>query len=305
MAKQVDDGVDKLFQLPLAEFTAARNALAKGAGKNGAAIRELSKPPVAAWAVNQLYWQRRKDYEALIAASEDMRRAHKAVIEGKRGDLREAGRAHEQALDAALKGTIQLVKESGQPVTDATRQQILNTLRALPSDEAPGRLTRVLAPGGFELLAGVKPHLRQGSGGQAAAKGAGKAAPPEKPAKPVKVSKDDKASAREKAAHLRQGYGGQAREAAERAVREADQKARRAEFEAARAVRDADRAAKRVSEMETALEKARQDLEDAERDLAAAEREATAATRARETAERKARDAESAVEAAKSKLRAE
>jgi hypothetical protein len=288
MAKTgADNEVDKLFQLPLGEFTAARNALAKASGKEGASIRELSKPPVAAWAVNQLYWHRRKDYEALIEASADMRRTHKAVIEGKRGDLRSAGHAHDKALETALKSTLALLKEGGHPVTDATRQQILNTLRALPSDEAPGRLTRALAPGGFELLAGVKPAK------PAKADKSAKATEKEDAETPKAASKAEKQSAKEKVA----------REAAERAVREAEQRARRAEFEAARAVREAERAAKRAEETEAAVEQARQDLADAEATAATAKREATATARARETAERKVRDAESALDAARARLK--
>ena len=37
--------IDRLYQLPLDEFTAARNALAKEAGAAGAQIRTLQKPP--------------------------------------------------------------------------------------------------------------------------------------------------------------------------------------------------------------------------------------------------------------------
>jgi hypothetical protein len=235
--------------------------------------------------VNQLYWQRRNDYEALIEASTDMRRTHKAVIEGKRGDLRSAGHAHDKALETALKGTLALLKEGGHPVTDATRQQIVNTLRALPSDEAPGRLTRALAPGGFELLAGVKPA--KPSKAVTSARAAEKKAEAEKP-----PTKSEKQSAKAKAA----------REAAERAVREAEQRARRAEFEAARAVRDAERAAKRLEETAAAVEQARQDLADAESAAATARREATATARTREAAERKVRDAESALDAARTRL---
>ena len=287
MAKSADADIDKLFQLPLADFTAARNALAKAAGKNGAAIRELAKPPVAAWAVNQLYWRRRNDYETLIEASDDMRRTHKSVIEGKRGDLRSAGHAHEKALEAALKSTLSLMKESGQPVTDVTKHQILNTLRALPSDDEPGRLTRALAPGGFELLAGVKPAkpTKQAKAKESA----------ERTEKTAASSKAEKQSAKDKAA----------REAAERAVREAEQHVRRAEFEAARASREAERAAKRVEETAAAVDQAEQELTEARTAAATAKRDATAATRASETADKKARDAQSALEAAKSKLRTE
>ena len=80
--------------------------------------------------MNQLFWSRRDEYDALIGAAEEMRRTNRAVIEGKRGDLRAAGREHERAIDTALKATLAVVKDAGQPVTDTTRHAILNTLRA-------------------------------------------------------------------------------------------------------------------------------------------------------------------------------
>jgi len=271
--------LDELFRQPLAEFTSARNALAKAAGKDGAEIRALSKPPLAAWAVNQLYWRDRDRYEALIEAAGEMRRTHKSVIEGKRGDLRAASREHEIAVEAALKATLSLLKDSGTPVTAATRQAVLNTLRALPADEAPGRLTRALSPGGFEMLAGVTPGAppkREGktprdSGGGAASRPKGKA--------------DQKAE--QEAAKTRAR-----RAAAERAVRDADQRARHAEFEAARAARDATKAARR-------LEAARTALDDAKTEFETSQREAHKAERAREAAERRSRDAQTALETAR------
>lgn len=282
MAKNLDAQIDQLYQLPLEEFTAARNALAKEAGRDGTAIKQLTKPPLAAWAVNQLYWQRRPAYQTLIDAAERMRKTHKSVIEGRRGDLRAAGREHELALDAALKATIDLLKERGQPVTDASRHAILNTLRALPGDESPGRLSQALAPGGFEMLAGVVP--RKGSLGPrvrgSEGPKAGRSTDPR-----TQGPKD-----------LRTESEARQREAAERAIRDAEHHARRAEFETARAVRDATKAEKRLEEAREALERAREEATAAERDNAAA-------LRAREAAERKSRDAESALAAARTRYR--
>lgn len=287
MAKTNDAQIDRLFQLPLDEFTAARNALAKEAGKGGAEIKQLSKPPVAAWAVNQLYWSRRAEYEALIRAAEEMRRTHKAVIEGGRGDLREAGREHERALDAALKATLAAVKDAGQPVTEATRHAILNTLRALPSDEAPGRLTRALTPGGFEMLSGFKPAKgKPSTAKREPTKGAS-------PRRESASSPDSRAAAK---AEMTAAKERAEREAAERAVRSAEHAARRTEFDAARTARDATRADKRLEEAREALRQAREELD-------AAEKGAAAAKRAKDAAEKKSRDAESALEAARAKLR--
>lgn len=292
MPKDLDAAIDALFKLPLDQFTSARNALAKEAGRDAPAVKQLSKPPVAAWAVNQLFWDRRDDYDALIEAAQEMRRVHKAVIEGRKGDLRAAGREHDRAIELALKATMEVMKERGQPVTEATRQGILNTLRALPSEEQPGRLTRVLAPGGFEMLAGVVP-----------------AAPARRAAKPVEKKDGKAAKARPDARNADKKAAREAakqkaeRDAAERAIREAEHQARRLEFETARATRDATRAEKHLEDARSALDRAREAVEAAEREVATAEREAAAAVRARETAERKGRDAESALAAARARLK--
>src|SRR4051812_5545673 len=150
-----DADVDRLFQLPLGDFTAARNALAKKPGKDGAEIKALTKPPLGAWAVNQLYWRDRKTWDALVDAAENLRRANTAVLAGRSGDVRAAGTAHDQAVQDALKATLAIVSADGHPVTDATKQAIVNTLRALPSADTPGQLSRVLQPGGFEVLSGL------------------------------------------------------------------------------------------------------------------------------------------------------
>src|SRR3954454_2778965 len=127
-APKSDPEIDRLYQLPLADFISARNALAKGAGAGAAEIRALQKPTVPAWAINQLYWRRRKVYDELIARAEDLRATHLAAARGKGADLRGASREHEQAVEAALKATLALLAEDGQPVTDATRQAIATTL---------------------------------------------------------------------------------------------------------------------------------------------------------------------------------
>ena len=73
----LDTEIDRLYQLPLDEFTAARNALAKevaGPRSRMPEIRRLvQKPPLAAWAINQVYWQARPAYHALSASAAALR----------------------------------------------------------------------------------------------------------------------------------------------------------------------------------------------------------------------------------------
>jgi hypothetical protein len=283
-----DADVDRLFQLPTQEFTKARNALAAEAGSQGAAIRRLQKPPIAAWAVNQLFWKRRAVYDALVESAETLRHAHKAVLTGRHGDIRGANQAHDQALDAALKETLALASSAGHKITDATRQAIAQTLRALPSAESPGRLTHALQPGGFEMLAGITPTGRGVTQRAARPEPAVKAAPATtRTAKRSEagVSARELARAKENAA------------SAARALREAEQRARREEFEKARTAREAEKARGQ-------LEAAREALADAEKTVAEAERALAAADRARDAAGRRAEESAAAVAAARDRAEA-
>src|SRR6201999_142931 len=110
-------------------------------------IRTLTKPPLAAWAINQVYWKARPAYHALTASAAALRTAHAAVMSGKTADLRAAGKAHEEALDAVSKTALTLVQQSGGIVTDATKQAIVTTLHGLANNtDPPGRLSRTLQP---------------------------------------------------------------------------------------------------------------------------------------------------------------
>jgi hypothetical protein len=266
--RAVDSDIDRLYQVPLGEFIAERNALAKRAGADGGEVRGLPKPTVPAWAVNQLYWLKREVYDELMERAQDLRATHQAAMRGRPADLRSASREHEEAVDRALKATIDLLTGTGTVVTDATRQAIGTTLRSLPSEEAPGRLSRQLEPRGFDALAGA-----------AAVGRVHVAAPAQKPAKKDKATHEpDKNAARVAAAR-------DAVTAAARASRDAEQLVRREEFEAARATRDAEKAERRVTDAEQALEEARVALEDARRAAATAAKACdTAQTRATKAA---------------------
>ena len=154
MAK-TDDDVDQLFRVPLDEFTAARNALAKRLGPEGKAVKELPKPSVPAWAVNQLYWQERATYDRLVDSAEQLRAAHRKLLAGKPSDVRETEKAHREAIRAALEKVRDILSAAGQASSPATMVAVGETLEALPVNEAPGRLTRPLKPLGFEALSGV------------------------------------------------------------------------------------------------------------------------------------------------------
>src|SRR5512144_2501328 len=75
-----DSELDALFQRPLAEFIAARNALAGRLRKEGRAVeaervKALAKPSTPAWTVNQLFWENPKAFDRLVAVTERVRKA--------------------------------------------------------------------------------------------------------------------------------------------------------------------------------------------------------------------------------------
>ena len=154
-----DDVIERLYQLPLDEFTPARNALARESGQDGAAIKRLEKPNAAAWSVNQLYWRQRKLYDSLIAASEKLRAAYRLQLAGKSSDVKAAETAHKELVKKATQAAREILEADGNasgPVMEAIRE----TLDTLPGADPPGRLTRPIKRTGFEALQGFTVSAR-------------------------------------------------------------------------------------------------------------------------------------------------
>jgi hypothetical protein len=282
-SRRLETEIDRLYQQPLSEFTAARNTLARDAGAEASEIRQLAKPPLAAWAINQLYWKRREIYDALIKASQALRQTHKTILSGRRVDLREPTRDHEEAVDAALKAALAIIEEAGHPATDSTRQSVLTTLRALPSNQTAGRLTEVLQPGGFEMLQGLS-----------IAGAAGVLKPKATPPVHIESARGTSRSSRPKPElSPEEAARAEARRAeATKALKEAEQAARREEFEASRLAREAEKATRQV-------ERAREALRSAEQVLQEAEEATTEATQRRDAARLRAKETARALEAAR------
>jgi hypothetical protein len=154
----LDSRIDDLYSLPLAEFTPARNALAKTlTGADAKRVRALAKPTVVPWAVNQVYWRARPVFDRVIKSGERLRAAQVASLEGRRADVRAAGDAHREAIAAAVKEAERLSSGSGsKPPADALMRTFEALSLATEPPEPPGRLTKPLQPSGFEALAGVR-----------------------------------------------------------------------------------------------------------------------------------------------------
>jgi hypothetical protein len=153
----LDAKIDELYRLPLAEFTSARNALAKTSPKDDAKIvKALEKPTVVPWAVNQLYWRARATYDRLMKSGEKLRSAQIAALEGRAADVRAASETHRRAIAEAVAEAERLASASGaKPGADPLARTFESLSLATSAPGQPGRLTDALQPAGFEALAGL------------------------------------------------------------------------------------------------------------------------------------------------------
>ena len=160
----LDAEIDPLFQLPLAEFTGARNALAARLKKQGRAVeaervKALAKPPAPAWAVNQLYWQDPKSFESLLTAGERVRHAQTGKL--KNVDLRTVLDERKQLMAAFLAKAAAILTTAGHGASPDAMRRVTATLESLAAwgkrDDVPkaGRLTADLDPPGFDTLAAL------------------------------------------------------------------------------------------------------------------------------------------------------
>ena len=268
--------VDRLYQLPLDEFVAARDDLARQArGEEGRRVRALAKPNIAAWALNQVYWSARPVFEQLLEAAGRLREAQAETLRGRRADLRSADAAHRDALRTALAESARVLEAAGHSVTPDTLRSLTAAFEALPWSEPPGRLVRPPAPAGFGAFAGMPLGLDPQD-----ATGPARAAPDVTPSsrrperKRSRGEEKDEAAARKAAAQ---------RELAERQrqAREAADDARRAAAAAAERQQAASDGVVRAREEEQSarmrLEEARRRLQEAENAHPAARREAASA----------------------------
>src|SRR5690348_9719856 len=95
----VEETIDRLYGLPLAEFTRARDEAARelrqeGRKEDSERVKALRKPTAAAGAVNRLVREHRDEVEQFLRAAEALRDAQFA---GK-GDIDAATKQEREAL---------------------------------------------------------------------------------------------------------------------------------------------------------------------------------------------------------------
>lgn len=166
MKSKLEDEIDALFTLPLAEFTSVRNTLAARLKKEKRTdeadrVKLLAKPPVSAWAVNQLYWNHRDEFEQLIATGKRFHSAQASRSAAKATNMRDSLEARRRALVDLSELATELLQDAGHNPSQDTLRRITTTLEALsayallPDGPTPGRLTQDVDPPSFELLASL------------------------------------------------------------------------------------------------------------------------------------------------------
>ena len=286
--------VDALYSLPLTEFTAARDALAKALKKSGQAdeaqrVKALAKPSISAWAVNQLYWKHREAFDRLMATGQEFRESQASQLAGKVVE-KTSGDERRRALSDLLRLAANLTQEAGHNVTPDIIRRITSTLEAmsafasLPGGPHCGRLAADLDPPGFEVLAALIPDadVRQPPRKQVAASAAGAVRGSEK-TKQSKIA-EAKASLRD----------------AERTLKETRAEAGAMDSSLKKANQEVKEAEKQKRYLEAQFRMASDALDEAERRARAAAERAEEAARAVEDA---TRGVEKASEALQSLLR--
>ena len=156
--------IDALYQGPLGDFVASRNALVKAlrasGDRDGAnAVKGLAKPSLPAWAANQVFWKHPAIWSRLEMTAAALRRAHAGTL----AEVGEQAAAHRQAVGVAVQAAVEALVEAGHAAPDATRRRLQQTSKALSSGSAPtaraGRLATDLDAAGFAGLAAMAGSL--------------------------------------------------------------------------------------------------------------------------------------------------
>jgi len=284
-----------LYRLPLAGWTASRNALAtrlRGAGRKAEAeaVKALVKPSLSAWAINQLFGQEGERMAALLDAGRQARSAQRDAVAGRGAEaFREALTAARRLAEELRRLAVALLAREGKAPGAEIVLRIATNLEALAFSPSAalaaerGYLDADLDPPGFEVLAGLQ-------------LASAPARPPERRTeRPVERKPPERP---QPASRLLQFKPAQKETAAEAAAR------RREEAEAARQARVTAKQRERVERAEAVVQQAAEKAKARRGEAAEAAREAAQARRQAEEAERRAESAEAELARARENLAA-
>jgi hypothetical protein len=166
--------LERLYALPPAAFTAARNELATRLRRDGdreaaAEVKALPRPTASSWAVSRLMRLEPHRWKALLAAGEEARAAQRQVAAGRgaasgaaAGRLRETLQEARRLIEELRRRGLELLGTGGRPAPAQVADQLAANLQALTftvgaaDATAGGWLDHDLEPPGFEVLAGLQ-----------------------------------------------------------------------------------------------------------------------------------------------------
>ncbi|HWN42304.1 MAG TPA: hypothetical protein VNW71_08780 [Thermoanaerobaculia bacterium] len=294
---KLDTEIQRLYGLPLGEFTAARNALAKQLRKDGdkegaEEVASLPKPTVSAWAVNHLFTTDSERMEELLASGERARKALHSILSGGdpgalRDAIQEARDLANELRDSAAGAVAEETRKPGPAVVEriATNLQSLAFSPAAEPVIRRGWMDVDLPPPGFEVLAGLQ---LAGLPKRAVKPPKPAPAPAKKPAAPPASTKVDRQAQlkerrereAEAARERREKEAARVRELKEKEQARQREKVDRAQAQREEAAGRADFLRRKAEQAERAAEELRQRLEEAERLAAEASKRADEAEKA-------------------------
>jgi hypothetical protein len=240
MTDELDAEIDRLYGLPLEQFTPARDELARRLrteGKRDSAdrVKRLRKPTIAAWALNQARRAEPAAVEQLIAAGNRLREAQERLLAaGERGGLREAAAEERRLIEELGRAGERQLESGGHAASAATQSKLWSTLRAVAGDPearellASGRLARDYTISdlglGFATPTGTAPPAAKKRDGAKARKARGIEQRLER-AREKQLEADQKRADAEKRADAAQREAARAADALERARARSKQEA--------------------------------------------------------------------------------
>ncbi|MET8167363.1 hypothetical protein ABZT34_24385 [Streptomyces sp. NPDC005329] len=150
----VERTLDELYATPPSDFVSRRERLAAEAKRDGRAddarrIHGARRPTLAAWAANLLLRSQPQESGRFLELGRALREAYRTLdAEG----IKELSEQRRSIVSALSGQAAQLAREAGHGLSDAARQDVESTLRAVLADEdaaqrwAAGRLEGALTP---------------------------------------------------------------------------------------------------------------------------------------------------------------
>jgi hypothetical protein len=163
--------LDRLYGLPLDDFTSERDKLARALrgekrAEEADAVKALRKPPVPVWAANQLARRNRRDVDLLLDAGHRLRESQRGLLAGEDPENFSQARATQREALRKLRRTAEeLLEQERGSAPEGTVDRVVRTAElASVSDEgrellARGRLTEEGELSGFDALAAMTTGL--------------------------------------------------------------------------------------------------------------------------------------------------